>query len=172
MNEHEEQGHRHPKSTAGLWPVVAERFLSAATRQTDMDYDDMLDRAIDETPEVSGTDERLDVPDPSVREEGNVTVVENFQTLCRRLSREPDHLLQFLQREVGTSGHIDESGRARITGSFDVDRLADAVETYIDGYVRCPECGLPDTRLERDDGVELRRCEACGARSPTAGESA
>ena len=135
-----------------------------------MDYDDMLDRAADETSDVTGTDERLDVPDPAVRQEGNVTVVENFQTLCNRLGREPDHLLQFLQREAGTSGHIDESGRARITGSFDADRLGEAVESYIEGFVRCPECGLPDTRLESEDTTTLLRCEACGARSSTGAE--
>jgi translation initiation factor 2 subunit 2 len=135
-----------------------------------MEYDEMLDRAIEETPDVTETDERLDAPDPDVRQEGNATVVENFQTLCGRLDRDPGHLLQFLQREVGTSGHIDESGRARITGSFDADRIGEAVEAYITVFVRCSECGLPDTRLEQEDGVELLRCEACGARSATATE--
>jgi len=132
-----------------------------------MEYDEMLDRAIAETPDVTEGDERLDLPDPEVREEGNVTVVENFQTLCDQLGREPDHLLQFLQAEVGTSGHIDESGRARITGSFGADRIAEAVDGYTSAFVRCSECGLPDTRLERENGVELLRCEACGARSAT-----
>jgi len=132
-----------------------------------MNYDDMLDRAASETSDVSGTDERLSVPDPEVRQEGSATVVENFQTLCASLGREPDHLLQFLQREVGTSGHIDESGRARITGSFDAARIGDAIETYIEGFVRCSECGLPDTRLEEEGGSTVLRCEACGARSAT-----
>jgi len=132
-----------------------------------MDYDDMLDRAASETSEVTGTDDRLSVPEPEVRQEGSVTVVENFQALCDRLDREPSHLLQFLQREVGTSGHIDESGRARVTGSFDAARVGDAVEAYVEGFVRCSECGLPDTRLETETGVTVLRCEACGARSAT-----
>ena len=135
-----------------------------------MDYDDMLDRAASETADVAGTDERLSVPDPEVRQEGSVTVVENFQTLCDRLGREPAHLLGFLQREVGTSGHIDESGRARITGSFDGARISEAIEAYIERFVSCSECGLPDTRLENEGDVTLLRCEACGARSATPGE--
>ncbi|WP_324662618.1 translation initiation factor IF-2 subunit beta [Haloarcula sediminis] len=135
-----------------------------------MDYDDMLDRAASETADVTGTDERLSVPDPEVRQEGSVTVVENFQQLCDSLGREPSHLLGYLQREVGTSGHIDESGRARVTGSFDAARVGDAVEAYVDDYVRCSECGLPDTRLETEGGATLLRCEACGARSATPSE--
>jgi len=132
-----------------------------------MDYDEMLDRAGSETPEATGADERLDVPDPDVQREGSATVVENLQAVCDSLNREPSHLLRFLQRVVGTNGRIDERGRARITGSFGADRLGDAIERYTGAFVRCPECGLPDTRLESEDGAERLRCEACGARSAT-----
>jgi len=135
-----------------------------------MDYDDMLDRAASETSDVTDTDERLEVPDPAVRQEGSATVVENFQTVCDRLDRDPDHVLQFLQRDVGTSGHIDESGRARITGEFDASRVGSAIDDYVESFVRCPECGLPDTRLETEGGATLLRCEACGARSATPSE--
>ncbi|MFB6312267.1 MAG: translation initiation factor IF-2 subunit beta [Salinirussus sp.] len=132
-----------------------------------MDYDDMLERGLEETPEIAADSERLSVPDVEVRQEGNVTVVENFQNICEALGRDPDRVIKFLQNEVGTSGHIDESGRGRLTGEFDGPRLAEAVDAYVEEFVRCPECGLPDTRLEREQGALLLVCEACGARSPT-----
>lgn len=132
-----------------------------------MDYEDQLDRALEETPEIEGQTERFEVPTPEIRQEGNVTVYENFQTTLDRLGRNEDHLLRELQNEVGTSAHIDESGRARLTGEFSQRRIEDAIEQYTDTFVRCSECGLPDTRLEREQGAVLLRCEACGARSPT-----
>jgi len=132
-----------------------------------MDYDEQLDRALSETPDIEGGGDRFDVPDPEVRQEGNVTVYENFQTTVDALGREDDHVLKFLRDEVGTSGHIDESGRARLTGSFDARRVSEALEAYTEEYVRCSECGLPDTRLEVEQGVTILRCEACGARSAT-----
>lgn len=132
-----------------------------------MEYDEMLDRAIDETPEIDGTSERFEVPDPEVRQEGNATVYENFQATCSRLGREDDHVMKFLQNDLGTSGHIDESGRARLTGEFGADRIASALDEYVEEFVICSECGLPDTRLEREQGALLLRCEACGARSAT-----
>ena len=134
-----------------------------------MDYDEMLDRGLEETPDIEGSSERFEVSDPEVRQEGNVSVVENFQNVCDQLDREDDHLMKFLQDELGTSGHIDESGRARLTGEFRSRRIADAIDAYTDEYVLCSECGLPDTRLEREQGALLLRCEACGARSPTKG---
>ena len=132
-----------------------------------MDYSDMLDRGIEQAPDIQPDSDRLDVPDPNVRKEGNVTVFENFRDVCQELSREPDHVLKFLQDEVGTSAHIDESGRARLTGDFGARRISNAVEAYTEQYVLCSECDLPDTNIEREQGAELLQCTACGARSPT-----
>jgi translation initiation factor 2 subunit 2 len=131
-----------------------------------MDYEEQLDRAIEGSPDIEAGGDRFDVPDPEVRVEGNATVYENFQGTLDRLDREPEHLLKFLQDELGTSAQIDESGRARLTGEFGADRVGDVLDSYLTRYVQCPECGLPDTRLEREQGAELLRCEACGARSP------
>lgn len=132
-----------------------------------MAYEDRLDRAFDELPEIEGSGDRFDLPEPDVRQEGHVTVYENFQATLDRLDRGEDLLLKFLQDELGTSAHIDESGRARLTGDFTSDRIEDAVERFTDAYVRCPECGLPDTRLVDEQGTTVLRCDACGALSPT-----
>ena len=128
-----------------------------------MDYDEMLDRAIDDTPEIEDTGERFEVPAPDIRQEGNATVFENFQAVCDRLSREAEHVMKFLQTELGTSGHIDERGRARLTGEFRTERIADAIDAYTEGFVICPECGLPDTKLVTHRGADMLRCDARGA---------
>lgn len=132
-----------------------------------MEYEESLERAMEQTPDIEADDARFDVPDPEVRQEGNASVYENFQTTVDRLGRDEEHVMKSLQNELGTSGGIDESGRARLTGSFDADRIGDAIEEYTEQYVLCSECGLPDTQLEREQGALLIRCEACGARSPT-----
>ncbi|WP_458205288.1 translation initiation factor IF-2 subunit beta [Haladaptatus sp. NG-SE-30] len=134
-----------------------------------VEYDEHLDRALEETPDIEESRDRFDVPDPNVRQEGNVTVYENFQTTTDQLGRDDTHVLKFLQDELGTSAHIDESGRARLTGSFSSERIAAAIDEYAEQFVLCPECGLPDTRLEREHRALLLRCEACGARSATSG---
>jgi len=134
-----------------------------------MKYDEMLDRGLAESPEIEGSSERFAVPDADVRQEGNVTVFENFQQVCRDLGRDEDHLMKFLQNELGTSGHIDESGRARLTGDFNARRIDEALAAYSEEFVLCPECGLPDTVLDREQGALILRCEACGARSSTSG---
>ncbi|GAB3422300.1 translation initiation factor IF-2 subunit beta [Haloparvum alkalitolerans] len=132
-----------------------------------MEYDDQLDRALEETPDIDQQASRFEIPDPEVRSEGHETVFENFQDVVNRLDRNEDHVLQYLQGELGTSASIDEKGRARLTGDFRRSRMADTVEEYAEAYVFCPECGLPDTRLETQQGAKVIKCEACGAISPT-----
>lgn len=134
-----------------------------------MDYDEQLDRAMEQTPDIEGSSDRFDVPEPDVRQEGNVTVYENFQDTTKRLDREAEHVMKFLQSELGTSGHIDESGRARLTGEFDEDRIRDAIDVYTERFVLCSECGLPDTNVEHEHGALVLRCTACGAISSTSG---
>ena len=130
-----------------------------------MEYDDALDRALDQSPEMEGSGGRFQVPDPEVRPEGNVTVYENFQPTLDTLNRDENHLMKFLQSEVGTSAQIDERGRARFTGDFRQERIADAIDEYVDTYVRCSECGSPDTRLVEEQQTTVLKCDACGALS-------
>lgn len=130
-----------------------------------MEYDDALDRGLDRTPDIEETASRREVPDPEVRPEGNVTVYENFQATVDRLDRDEGHVLKVLQSELGTAARIDEKGRARLTGDFKRSRVRDALDAYVDGFVRCSECGLPDTRLVTENGATMLKCEACGALS-------
>lgn len=132
-----------------------------------MDYDDQLDRAIDETPDSNGGDGRFEVPEPALRADGNFTVVENFPELVDVLGREESHVLKFLQSELGTAAQLDENDRARLTGEFRQTRVAAALDAYVDAFVICPECGLPDTKLVTKNGEEMLKCEACGALSST-----
>ena len=130
-----------------------------------MDYDDALNRGLDEAPDVEEGGSRSEVPEPEIRPEGNVTVYENFQVTVDHLNRDERHVMKFLQSELGTAATIDEKGRARFTGSFKPSRIREAMDAYVDGFVRCSECGLPDTRLVTENGTMVLRCDACGALS-------
>jgi translation initiation factor 2 subunit 2 len=130
-----------------------------------MDYEDQLEKALEESPDVAGGGSRFQVPEPQVRPEGNATVYENFDETCDRLAREPSHLMKALQSELGTSAQIDEKGRLRLTGDFNRRRVQEALDAYVDDYVLCSECDSPDTRLVTERGATVLKCDACGALS-------
>ena len=132
-----------------------------------MDYESNLDRAIDELPDLGGSDERLDVPEAAAQKDGAFTRLTNLSTIADALDRDPEHLHSAIQRELGTAGQY-EDGRARYNGSFSAAEFDAAVETYIAEYVTCSECGLPDTKLVTENRTQMLRCEACGAFRPVA----
>ena len=125
-------------------------------------YEDLLTQAFETMPEVTSIHSRWSLPEPKVRPEGNVTVYENFKNTVEILNREADLVLKFLQNEFGTSANIDDTGRARLTGSFSTDRVFSVIKSFSQAYVICPECGLPDTKLQEKNNSLMLHCEGCG----------
>ena len=132
-----------------------------------MDYEASLDRAMDAVPDIATADDRLTVPDAEVQKDGAFTRFTNLGEIADALARDAEHLHRFVQRDLGTSGKLEE-GRARYNGTFTGSDLDESVTRYVAEYVTCSECGLPDTRLIREDRTPMLRCDACGAFRPVA----
>ena len=131
-----------------------------------MNYKDALDRANDVLPEQpTEAGERLKIPDPEGQTDGAFTRLTNLEAIADALSRDAQHLHRNIQREFGTNGQFD-GGEARYNGSFDIADFEAAIDAYVAEYVTCSECGLPDTVLKNEDGVDMLRCQACGAFRP------
>lgn len=130
-----------------------------------MDYDDMLSKAQDEVPDDLGTSERFEMPEVDTRRDGSKTVIENFTDFVKAFNREEKHFSKFVQNELGTAGHI-EGGELVLNGEFRRGQITSRIESYADKYLYCPECGKPDTTLEKEKGIEIMKCQACGARNP------
>ncbi|WP_254863427.1 translation initiation factor IF-2 subunit beta [Halovivax gelatinilyticus] len=130
-----------------------------------MDYESSLERAMENVPDIGGDDERLDIPDPKPQKDGAFTRFTNMAEIADVLGREPEHIHRFIQRELGTSGKFAD-GRGRYNGNFSQQDFDAAIDAYVDEYVLCSECGLPDTRLVREDRTPMLRCDACGAFRP------
>ena len=136
-----------------------------------MEYASALDRAYDALPErATEAESRLDVPDPAGETDGAFTRLTNLGAIAGALGREPEHVHSAIQRELGTNGQF-ENDRARYNGSFTVADFDAAIEAYLEEFVRCTECGLPDTVLATEDGVDMLRCQACGAFRPVTKQS-
>jgi len=101
-----------------------------------MDYEASLDRAMEDVPDIGGDEERLQIPDPQPQKDGAFTRVTNLDEIADVLSRDTEHLHRFIQRELGTSGKL-ENGRGRYDGTFSQTDLSAAIDAYVDEYVLC-----------------------------------
>jgi translation initiation factor 2 subunit 2 len=136
-----------------------------------MDYEASLDRAMEELPEYGGEEGRFDVPDVQAQPDGAFTRITNLAAIADALSREAEHVHRFVQQELGTAGQFEE-GTARYNGNFSGDDLDAVVDAYVQEYVLCSECGLPDTRLVTENRTQMLRCDACGAFRPVSKNAA
>lgn len=129
-----------------------------------MEYEKMLEKGRSELPEDMFDRERFEIPEAETQKEGSKTVVRNFKAIADKFNREPTHLSKYLLGELGTAGHVNE-GELVLNGSFRRGLINRKIEEYAEEYVLCSECRRPDTVMKKEKGVELLKCEACGARS-------
>lgn len=130
----------------------------------DMNYEEMLKRARSKLPHEVLEKKRFEFPRPRSSTIGVRTILYNFKEISDILNRDPNHLLKFLSGELATAGTIDDS-RAIFQGKFSRDTIDRLVKRYIDDFVVCPVCKLPDTNLVKEKRFHFLRCEACGAKS-------
>ncbi|HMK45609.1 MAG TPA: translation initiation factor IF-2 subunit beta [Methanocella sp.] len=125
-------------------------------------YDSLLNRAISRTPNPNASGERFIVPKPKTFIEGRTTVWDNFEEIRDTLNRDQDQFIKFLLKEMGTAGKV-EGNRLVLQGRFTSEQIGALVDEYVGEYVRCAECGRPDTKLVKYDRVTTLKCDACGA---------
>ncbi|HEX3013961.1 MAG TPA: translation initiation factor IF-2 subunit beta [Methanobacterium sp.] len=129
------------------------------------DYDKLLDRAIDQLPQKVFETKRFSVPKAYSVIQGNRTIIQNFKDITEALNRDPQHVLKFLLRELGTAGNL-EGSRAIMQGKFTHYLINERIDDYVKRFIMCHECNRPDTKIIREDRVFLLKCEACGAKAP------
>jgi translation initiation factor 2 subunit 2 len=129
------------------------------------DYNELLDRALEQLPKKVEETKRLNVPNAYSMIQGNRTMIQNFTEVTEALNRDPQHVLKFLLRELGTAGNL-EGTRAILQGKFTHYLINDKIEDYVKRFIMCHECNRPDTKIIREDRIFILKCEACGAKAP------
>ncbi|KAG7877884.1 hypothetical protein KL905_001150 [Ogataea polymorpha] len=134
-------------------------------------YENLLSRFYsilkEKNPELAGGQHsKLKIPPPEVAREGNKkTMFANVQTIASVLQRNPEHLIQYLFAELGTSGSIDGEKRLIIKGRFQAKNIESVLRRYIQEYVICKTCKSMNTELKRESTNRLHFivCRACGS---------
>lgn len=128
-------------------------------------YEQLLERAKKALPDALSSGERFQVPAPDIVYEGKTTILRNFEDIVQAIRRDPDMVLTYLLRELGTAGTL-EGRRVVFKSKVTNQQVEERIKSYVEAYVLCQECGRPDTRLVKEDRVAMLECDACGARRP------
>ncbi|CAD6591578.1 MAG: hypothetical protein TREMPRED_000138 [Tremellales sp. Tagirdzhanova-0007] len=116
-------------------------------------------------PELAGEKRRYTIVPPQVAREGTKkTLFANITDICRRMHRQPEHVIQFLYSELGTQGSVDGSQRLVMKGRYTQKQIENVLRKYIVEYVTCKICKSSDTLLDKENRLYFITCEACGSR--------
>src|SRR2546427_13215499 len=75
-------------------------------------YEDLLQRAKKALPAALSSGERFQEPPPDVVIEGKTTILRNFEDIVGAIRRDPNMVLTYLLRELGTAGAL--AGRREV----------------------------------------------------------
>ena len=127
-----------------------------------MDYKKLLKKVRTELPDVVFQKERFEIPKVLGHVQGNRTIVSNFNHIANILRRNPDHMLKYVLKELATPGEIKKSGSVIIGTKVPASRINEKIKKYAQEFVFCPECGKPDTKIEKKGNFAFIKCLACG----------
>ncbi|KAG8216114.1 eukaryotic translation initiation factor 2 beta [Butyriboletus roseoflavus] len=114
---------------------------------------------------LTSAGKRYTIAPPQILREGvRRSIFANVADICRRMHRSPEHVIQFLFAEMGTTGSVDGSGRLVIKGRFQPKQVENVLRRYIVEYVTCKTCKSPDTLLTKENRIFFMSCESCGSR--------
>jgi len=118
---------------------------------------------------LNATGKRYTIAPPQIMREGNKkTIFANVSDICKRMHRQPEHVIQYMFAEMGTTGSVDGSGRLVIKGRFQQKQIEHVLRRYIVEYVTCKTCKSPDTILTKENRIFFMSCESCGSRRSVA----
>ncbi|KAF7338327.1 Translation initiation factor [Mycena venus] len=108
---------------------------------------------------------RYTIAPPSIHREGTKkSIFANVSDICKKMHRQPEHVIAFLFSELGTNGSVDAAGQLVIKGRFQQKQIENVLRRYIVEYVTCKTCKSPDTLLTKENRIFFMACESCGSR--------
>ncbi|OBZ76295.1 putative eukaryotic translation initiation factor 2 subunit beta [Grifola frondosa] len=118
---------------------------------------------------LNSAGKRYTIAPPQILREGNKkSIFANVSDICKRMHRPPEHVIQYMFAEMGTTGSVDGSGRLVIKGRFQQKQIEHVLRRYIVEYVTCKTCKSPDTLLTKENRIFFMSCESCGSRRSVA----
>lgn len=99
------------------------------------------------------------------RGNGIKTVIPNISDVGLALHRDPGEVNKFFGCELGAQTTYNaDTDRAIVNGAHTDVVLQNNIKKYIDIFVLCPSCSLPETEYKIKNGCIYHKCAACGAK--------
>jgi len=100
------------------------------------------------------------------RGNGIKTCIVNMGEVARAIKRPPQYVTKFFGNDLGAqSTYTNKEGegeRSIVRGAHQVEDLRTSLDKFIEKYVCCENCHLPEIDMFIKKGIIQGRCNACG----------
>jgi len=95
---------------------------------------------------------------------GIYTTFHNLDDVCKYISHPSQLILKYLSIHMGSMANVE---KMTITGGYKNEELQTALQLYINRFVICPSCTIPETipqlKKESKKNIKLElKCLSCG----------
>jgi translation initiation factor 2 subunit 2 len=105
--------------------------------------------------------------DLKIEKRGRETKIENFESICRIVNRDSNHMFDYMIAELNTTGSITDN-KLVIQGKFSKIYINAIIKKYISEYVKCRTkmCASYKTILTHDSVLrrKILECTKCRSR--------
>lgn len=113
---------------------------------------------------------RYQMPTLTIKHEGRTggtkTRLTNLAEIAGAIGRPEEFIMKYITNKLSCASYVKESNYI-LQGTFTLEQIKDALYAYIQEYVLCPTCKLPETVLSYSGKTSVlsHKCAACGAKT-------
>jgi len=96
------------------------------------------------------------------RGNGIKTVIVNMTEIAKALHVDPAYPTKYFGIELGAQSKYNEKTSAIVNGQHQSSDLAKMLEKFIEKFILCPTCRLPEIKMEVKKHNVIIDCAACG----------
>lgn len=93
--------------------------------------------------------------------EKNKLVINNFDKVCQDIKRSPKLLIDYYKKKFGIS-IVYKDTKVFLPSNFDQEKIISGLREFIDIYVLCEKCQLPETNIDLQNNKIILSCDCCG----------
>ena len=129
-----------------------------------MDFDQMLDNVYVEL-EKTYEKKKLVISKPEIDTSTTNTYWRNIKKILRQINRNPDHFVDYLNKEIGNVNWLSnsKSDGLVIIGKYRKDKINELLKKYLNNYVVCNSCKTSNSSLVKDSNIKKYKfiCKNC-----------
>lgn len=91
------------------------------------------------------------------------TILTNLQIISKQLNHNPKTILKFISLNLGCKDNFEKMA---LTGIFEIDKIQKIIYQFIDLFVLCQKCSIPELKYSNNSKKKLSiietNCLGCG----------